>query len=152
MIQEIQCYEDAVNLYEKVESNRNQLKTMLQDVLARARQVAKEVGIIEDQLFEADLQASRARTIIKKSGFADVLQKKNWVGIKITESNCSSPSLYLLLQAVHITQLDSLQLIPADKNSLSHWTNVVMLFTASSMYYVLLVCVSFNNSICCRIC
>jgi hypothetical protein len=79
LIQEIKCYEDALNLYEKVESNRSQLKTMLQDVLAQARQAMKEVQIVEDQLFEADLQASRARTIIKKSGFADVLQKKNFV-------------------------------------------------------------------------
>lgn len=109
LIQEIKCYEDALNLYEKVESNRSQLKTMLQDVLAQARQAMKEVQIVEDQLFEADLQASRARTIIKKSGFADVLQKKNFVGIRITESNCSSPSPHLLLQGVHITpQLDSL--------------------------------------------
>jgi hypothetical protein len=47
---------------------------MLHTALDHAHQALREVQIAEDQLFEADLLAGRARTIIKKSGFADVLQ------------------------------------------------------------------------------
>ena len=79
-----------MNLYETVESNRDRLETMLQAAITRARQAMREVRIVEDQLFEADLEASRARTIIKENGFADVLQRKDCIGIKITRSNCSS--------------------------------------------------------------
>lgn len=77
-------------MYEKVESDRNQLEFTLQAALDQARQAMREVQIIEHQLFEADLQAGRARIIIKKSGFGDVLLQRNFTGIKITESNCVS--------------------------------------------------------------
>lgn len=92
----LQCYEDALNLYKTLESNRSQLQTMLQAALAHVRQAMREVQIVEDQLLEADLQTGRARTIIKKSGFADVLRRKNCIGIKVTESNCASHFLYLI--------------------------------------------------------
>lgn len=63
----------------------------------------REVQIAEDQLLEADLQAGRAWTIIKKSGFADVLRQTNHIGIKVTESKCSSQSLYLIFGHSHHT-------------------------------------------------
>ena len=86
MFQEIKCYEDALKLYETVENNRSQLETMLQDALAQVQQAMREVQIVEDELLEADLQAGRARTIIRNSGFADVLQQKNrTIGIKIVK-------------------------------------------------------------------
>lgn len=91
--QEIKCYEDALSLYETVERNRSQLEIMLQTALAHARRAMREVTMAEDQLLEADLRVGRARTIIKESGFADVLHRKNCIGIRITESNCSSHSL-----------------------------------------------------------
>ena len=84
-------------MYETVESNRDRLETMLQAAIARARQAMREVRIVEDQLFEADLEASRARTIIKDNGFADVLQRKDCIGIKITQSNCSSHFLVFII-------------------------------------------------------
>jgi hypothetical protein len=89
LFQEIKCYEDALNLYETVERNRSQLETMLQAALAEARRAMREVTNAEDRLLEADLQVGRARTIIKKCGFASVLERKNCIGVKITESNCS---------------------------------------------------------------
>lgn len=63
---------------------------MLQSALAQVRQAMREVQFAEDQLFEANLEASRARTIIRENGFADILQQKNCIGIKITQLNCSS--------------------------------------------------------------
>ena len=86
--QEIKCYEDALNLYETVESNRCHLETMSQAALDQARQAMREVQIAEDQLYEANLQVGRARSTIKESGFADILQRKSCIGIKVTESNC----------------------------------------------------------------
>ena len=123
LVQEIKCYEDAWNLYESVESNRSQLEIMLQAALAQAQQALREVRIVEDQLFEADIQAGRARTIIRNSGFADILQRKNCIGIKITESNCLSHSLYLIFLAIHITQQDTLRPLLEELTSQSLWTN-----------------------------
>ena len=74
VLQEVKCHEEALNLYETVEKKRSQLESTLQAALDHARQAWREVQIVKDQLFEADLLAGRARIIIKKSGFADVLQ------------------------------------------------------------------------------
>lgn len=87
----------------------------MQAALAQAQRAMREVTNAEDQSFEVDLQAGRARTIIKKSGFADVLQRKNCVGIKITESNIQTN--------IHILQLDTLRPFLEDLISLLHWTN-----------------------------
>jgi hypothetical protein len=76
-----------MNMYETMESKRLQLETTLQIALAQVRKAMKEVQIVEDQLFEADLEAGRARNAIKNSGFGDVLLQKNCSGILITESN-----------------------------------------------------------------
>ena len=100
---------------------------MLQVALAQARKAMNEVQKVEEKLFEADLQAGRARTIIKKSGFGDVLRRKNSM-IHITESNCMSRSFYLMfLASTHITQLDDLQQFLEDFTSQSHWTNSCIL-------------------------
>jgi hypothetical protein len=128
LLQEIKCYEDALNLYETMENTRSQLEIMLQAALAQVQHAMREVQTVEDQIFEADIQAGRARTIIRKCGFADILQRKNCKGIiKITESNCTSYSLYLTFQPIHITQLDTLRPLPDFKleelTSLSLWTN-----------------------------
>lgn len=101
MLQEIKCYEDALNLYETVESNRNQLEMELEVAQAHARRAMREVQNVEDRLFEADLQAGKARTIIRECGFADVLHRKNSLGIKITESNCSSFSVFIVPGCSH---------------------------------------------------
>ena len=57
-----------------LERNRSQTETMLQAALAEARWAMWEVTNAEDHLLEADLQVGRARNIIKKCGFADVLE------------------------------------------------------------------------------
>jgi hypothetical protein len=100
LLQEIKCYEDALKLYETVESNRNQLEMELEAAQAHARQAMREVQNVEDQLFEADRQAGKARTIIKECGFADVFRRKNSI-IKITESNCSSFSVFIVPGCSH---------------------------------------------------
>jgi hypothetical protein len=115
----------------------------LQVALAQARKAMNEVQKVEEKLFEADLQAGRARTIIKKSGFADVLRRKNSI-IQITESNCMSHSLYLMLLAsTHIIQLvDALQPFLEDFTSQSHWTSCILCFVCVlCVLYVLLFCI-----------
>ena len=110
-----------------MESQRSQLEFTLQAALDQARQAMREVQIIEHQLFEADLQAGRARLIIKKSGFGDVLLQKIFRGITITKSNCASYFLYLTFLAIHIMQLGALQLDLEDLTFLSRWTNLFVL-------------------------
>lgn len=128
-LQEINCYEDALNLYETTERNRSQLEINLQAALALAQKAMREVRTVEDQLFEADIEAGRARTIIQKCGFADILQRKSCKAIqvvKITETNGMSYSLDLtFLASIYITQLHALQqlLDSEELPSLLLWTN-----------------------------
>ena len=81
----------------------------LEATQAQACQAMKEVQVIEDRLLEANLQAGKARAIIRECGFTDVLLQKNFIGIKITESNCSSFSLSIVPNYSHHTlQVDTL--------------------------------------------
>ena len=83
----LQCYEDALNLYETVESNRSQIETMLQAAIAHARRAMREVQIAEDQLLEADLQAGRHGLSSKKVDLQMFFDKRTALELKLLNQN-----------------------------------------------------------------
>jgi hypothetical protein len=83
-----------MNLYEFTESKRTELEIKLQVAQAQVRKAMKEAQMVENQLFEADLQAGSARNAIKNSGFGDILLQKNHSAVIITESNGTPHFLY----------------------------------------------------------
>lgn len=97
----IRSYEDAQHLHSTTEAERHELENALQVAQNGVKDAIQKLRYARKRLTRAEFRAGRARNMIKKSGFSEILQRrarsvKHQPVVKFDRMLCPSPLFSIL--------------------------------------------------------